>query len=176
MIARDLVISMFFICTLANGQNSLHDEVRMLYCSGWEGMCGAKELAHKLKDENLGHDLVLLAYRGAAISTLANCESMPWNKYDYFKSGKKEIELAVNGDPQNWEIRFIRFTVQSHIPDFLNYNNLDEDKNIVLNALYLNLQQEVTGDFFYTVSEIMLSSELLSEGEKEQLKKLLSKT
>jgi hypothetical protein len=101
---------------------------------------------------------------------------MPWNKYDYFKSGKKEIELAVNGDPQNWEIRFIRFTVQRHIPDFLNYNNLDEDKNIVLNALYLNLQQEVTGDFYYTVSEIMLSSELLSEGEKEQLKKLLSKT
>lgn len=176
MIAKALVILAFFICILANGQNSQHDEVRLLYCSGWEGLCGAKDLADKLKDENLSDNMVLLAYRGAAISTLANCESMPWKKYDYFNAGKKEIELAVNGDPQNWEIRFIRFTVQSHIPHFLNYNNLDEDKNIIMDALYLNLQQEVPGDFYYTVSEIMLSSELISECEKEQLEKLLSKT
>jgi hypothetical protein len=164
------------ISIVVHGQISLHDEVRIMFISSWEGKCGAAELKEKLDGKDLSKSMVLLAYRGAAVSSLANCENTPWNKLKVFNSGKKEIELAVQGDPSNWEIRFVRFMVQSHIPEFLDYNHMKEDKEIVIESLCLNLQHNKSGGFYLEVTEIMLNSDLVSLTEKEKLFRLITKT
>jgi monoamine oxidase len=89
---------------------------------------------------------------------------------------KKFQDLVPPAIYRNLEISFIRFMAQSHISEFLNYNNLEEDKGIVLEALYVNLQQEKPLDFNFTVSAIMMKSAFLNELDKKQLQKLLAKS
>ena len=41
----------------------------------------------------------------------------------------ENIEKAIEMDPQNAELRFIRLSIQKNIPSFLNYHsNLKEDE------------------------------------------------
>ena len=76
---------------------------------------------------------LLLAYRAA-------CESMTaqflWNPYTKLAQVNKSFdffEKAVNEDSQNVEIRFLRFSVQHNVPDFLRKNReFEEDKNVLI--------------------------------------------
>lgn len=57
----------------------------------------------------------------------------PLSKYSYFSKGKKALENAVNKDPNNLEIRFMRYISQEQTPAFLGYNkDLKSDKTFIL--------------------------------------------
>lgn len=57
----------------------------------------------------------------------------PWNKLSYFNKGKKALDNAVNKDPNNLEIRFMRYISQEQTPAFLGYNkDLKSDKTFIL--------------------------------------------
>lgn len=57
----------------------------------------------------------------------------PLSKYSYFNKGKKALESAVNKDPKNLEIRFMRYISQEQTPAFLGYNkDLKSDKAFIL--------------------------------------------
>ncbi len=165
---------MFFIMAAGYSQSFSLDEIRQQFFEGWEGSCGAQSLADKLSVIETEGDPVFLAYRGAAESTLANCEFFPWNKLKQFNKGREQIEKAVKLNPENYEIRFIRFTVQSNIPGILDYNNLDEDKKFILKSLTLQLCQSNPHDFCYTIMPILINSDLLTQKEKEKLSKLMA--
>lgn len=46
------------------------------------------------------------------------------------------LDEAVESDPSNFEIRFLRFATQDKAPGFLGYNdNLDEDKSFLISNL-----------------------------------------
>lgn len=76
---------------------------------------------------------LLLAYRAA-------CESMKaqfsWNPYTKLAQVNKSFDLfkeAIKEDSQNVEIRFLRFSVQHNVPDFLRKNReFEEDKDVLL--------------------------------------------
>lgn len=78
------------------------------------------------------HDVVLMAYKGAAEAASAGDISGVMNKLEAFKRGKKSIEKAIETSPKNWEVRFIRFTTQMNAPSMLGYNNLSEDRKFFL--------------------------------------------
>ena len=51
----------------------------------------------------------------------------------HFKKGKEKLAEAIKADPDNVELRFLRFSVQAEAPAFLGYrDNLEEDKIILL--------------------------------------------
>jgi len=83
-----------------------------------------------LKDlKSLENESVYLAYLGAFQTICANHFFNPISKLNIFNKGKKNIELAVDKNPNNIEIRFIRLSVQKNSPSFLNYKiNINEDK------------------------------------------------
>lgn len=57
----------------------------------------------------------------------------PLSKYSYFNKGKKALENALKKDPNNLEIRFMRYISQEQTPAFLGYNkDLKNDKNFIL--------------------------------------------
>ncbi|MBH1959656.1 MAG: hypothetical protein I8H68_06060 [Flavobacteriia bacterium] len=57
----------------------------------------------------------------------------PWNKFSYFNKGKKALDNAISKDPNNLEIRFMRYISQEQTPAFLGYNkDLKIDKNFIL--------------------------------------------
>lgn len=89
-----------------------------------------KDLMQKLAGKT---DPASLAYLGAAETIWANHTSNPLSKLNTFRKGVKKIEQAVAKDPNNVEVRFIRYSIQKNCPDFLGYSdNLSEDKNFIV--------------------------------------------
>ena len=76
---------------------------------------------------------IFLCYK--AMASFMRCRRVlnPYSKFSSFNDGKKLLEYAIKNDPNNVEIRFMRFCVQSQAPRILSYNdNLSEDKTAVL--------------------------------------------
>jgi hypothetical protein len=89
----------------------------------------------RINDIVQASDPLINAYIGGLKAMKANTVSNPFKKMKYFSEGKDLIEKAVNDNNTEWEIRFVRFMIQSKIPSFLLYDNINEDKNIILDAL-----------------------------------------
>lgn len=75
-------------------------------------------------------------YTGAATMLMARHTLNPMAKLNYFEKGKTLLEDAIQRDPQNIELRFLRFCIQSNIPALLAYHhNKPEDYSHICNAL-----------------------------------------
>ncbi len=76
---------------------------------------------------------LLLAYRAACESMMAQ---FSWNPYTKLAQVNKSFDLfekAIKEDSQNVEIRFLRFSVQHNVPDFLRKNReFEEDKDVLV--------------------------------------------
>ena len=140
-----LVFVVFFF--VANAQSlNLHD-VR-------------KDFNKGVKDENLCKKYLKIlqtnaksplekGYEAAFYMFMAKHASNPFKKMGYFKDGKKMLESQIKLDPTNIELRFIRLSIQYHIPDFLGYkSNIEEDKEYLLSNLY-KMSDEKTKDIIY---------------------------
>jgi hypothetical protein len=171
---RLLFVILFFQVLPARSQEISHEEVQKMYFDGWTGKCGAEELAKILENRQLDSDPVLMAYKGAAITTTANCKMMPFSKLSVFNEGKKWIELAVKMDSGNVEVRFLRYTVQSNIPGFLNYDNTESDKKFLLENLPLQNGNQSDTYLQEQIVWFLLKSEELTDQEKEQIKSYLN--
>ena len=95
-----------------------------------------KKLCEKMiEDLELSKEksVIALAYLGAYQTVWANHIFNPLTKLATFKKGKKNIELAISKEPENIEIRYIRFSVQKNAPSFLGYNShLKEDRDFLV--------------------------------------------
>lgn len=171
---KSLFILFFSIFVVSSSVQSADiDSVRFLYFEEWVGECGAEKLVDYLEEINKKGNELLKVYKGAALATTANCEFMPWNKLKNFNNGKSYIESAVNNDPENLEIRFIRFTIQSNIPSLLNYDNIEEDKDFILKKLLLQSTEKDKSEMNIRIIDYMKNSSHLTLEEQDDL---ISKT
>lgn len=61
----------------------------------------------------------------------------PFSKLGQFKKGKKLLESVIIKYPDNIDLRFIRWSVQTHAPSFLNYSkDRLRDKQFLVQNLY----------------------------------------
>ena len=60
-----------------------------------------------------------------AVATMWQAEYTYWpnKKYSYFNEGREMLETLITKNPQNVELRFLRYIVQSSCPPFLGYTN-----------------------------------------------------
>ena len=95
-----------------------------------------KKLCEKMIEElelSKEKSVIAIAYLGAYQTIWANHVFNPLSKLATFKKGKNNIELAISKEPENVEIRYIRFSVQKNAPSFLGYDNsLKEDRNFLV--------------------------------------------
>lgn len=112
--------------------SSVIDEARMNYNKAVQD----KDLCRKMIDElekSKKKDAIYLAYLGGFQTIWANHVFNPISKLQSFKEGKNKIEQAISKEPDNVEIRFIRFSVQKNAPSFLGYsNNIIDDRNFII--------------------------------------------
>lgn len=67
---------------------------------------------------------------------MAKHDFYPWKKWQHFKKGQAILEKAIQNYPDNYELRFIRYSIQSNLPAILNYSSdLDKDRIILVNGL-----------------------------------------
>ncbi|WP_298368725.1 hypothetical protein [uncultured Lutibacter sp.] len=76
------------------------------------------------------------AYIAAMIFMKSRFVKFPFTKMKYFKEGKNLLDETILKNPENIEIRYIRFLMQKEIPSFLGYDkNINEDFEVILNGV-----------------------------------------
>lgn len=161
---------LFFSFIYGSFQTPSLSEVRQLYLNSAEEEAAAKELL-KLSKAN-DDTAVILGYKGAAEMMLAKHVFNPLSKMSHFNKGKKAFSKAIETEPANVELRFLRFSVQSETPDFLGYkDNLEEDKKI----LFLNIDAMKDRELKMMILQFFTEAKALNPAEKQEMKSKLSK-
>ncbi len=102
-------------------------------------------------------------YKGMSFMIKANFDFNPYYKLSYFVKGKGFLDEAINNDPENAELRFLRFCVQTNAPVFLGYSGkITEDKGII-KKYYGTLEDD---DLKKRIKEYMINSKSCSKEEK----------
>ncbi len=79
---------------------------------------------------------LLSGYKGANIMIGASYVFNPISKLNKFNKGRKLVEDAIKNEPNNLELRYLRFTLQTNLPRFLGYTNqINRDKIFMINQL-----------------------------------------
>ena len=132
----------------------------------------AGEKFYQLLADYKDRDGLVLAYKGASEAIRARDASM-FNKLTYAQDATKTFAQAVSIDPQNPEIRFLRFSVESNLPAFLGLSkHVDEDKEMLLNAALKYPGTGLDAEAFRTVRGFLVGRGHVSEDEAQRLNKV----
>ena len=138
-------------------------EIRKLYMTASSSETNAKEFVFKLKDVTKEDNKTLVAYKGASLVIVSKLEKKVSDKSKKFKEGASLIEYAVNMEPDNYEIRLVRLSVQENVPKVVNYSgNKKEDKKFILNNY-----NEQTGALKVYAGDFIKASKSFTVAEKE---------
>ncbi|GAA4138010.1 hypothetical protein GCM10022216_14730 [Sphingobacterium kyonggiense] len=104
-------------------------------------------------------------YAAAFHMFMAKHTSNPFKKMGFFKDGRDRLEKELKSNPNNVELRFIRLSIQYHIPKYLGYHNhIEGDKDYLKNNLYKlgdkfakeKIYQYLKGANMYSTQELAL--------------------
>lgn len=147
-----LIISLFIFClSFLNGKIASDlNYLRQNYKNAVSDKILCRTLINELKNKN--DEIVFLAYLGAFQTIWAKHTANPVSKIKTFNEGKNNIEKAVKKQPKNFEIRFLRLSVQKNAPVFLGYSDdIDEDESFLKD----NLKNVKSSDLLKLIYEIL---------------------
>lgn len=111
-------------------------------------------------------DAVLVAYKGAVTTMMAEYAENFQNKKSLFKEGRELLEYAIEADTENVEIRCIRLSVQENVPKISGYTkNRNEDKQFILD--HFNAMENADARAF--VKGFAEQSTSFTEAERQSL-------
>jgi hypothetical protein len=142
-------------------------EARQLYKQATESKTACNNLISSVQSCSSTNDPVLTGYQAAATMMMAQYAINPFSKLSWFRKGRKLLDNTLARHPNNTELRFLRFTIQTNAPGMLGYNDaINTDKSFLLNAVGgltdATLQQ--------SICDYLLQSKYVSEAEKKQLR------
>ena len=109
--------------------------VRSLFYQATEDKAAAQKFSRALAVVDNNSSPVLQCYKGVAEMIQAKHVFNPFSKLSKFKNGKTLIEKSISRDPNDLELRFLRFSIQSNLPGFLNYDaQIGSDKMRLLSG------------------------------------------
>ncbi len=112
------------------------EDVRVLFHKAESSQKVCVELIELLEPYNDKNNALFLGYKGSANMLMAKHSINPFSKLSYFKKGKLMLEKAIQFDQKNVELRFLRYTIQTNVPSFLNYkDNKEIDRVFLLQSL-----------------------------------------
>ncbi|WP_285008553.1 hypothetical protein [Pedobacter faecalis] len=136
---RVLLLGLLFLCsgfTLSGVPKPA--EVRSLYNQAAVNRKSADKLLKLLTDADVDRTPVLLCYKGAAQMLQAKYAFSPISKLSWFKKGRNLIEEAIARNPEDLEMRYLRFTIQTNLPAVLGYSDdIQEDKQLLVNRVQM---------------------------------------
>ncbi|OGX88618.1 hypothetical protein BEN48_09280 [Hymenobacter glacialis] len=132
----------------------------------------AGEKFYKLLADYKEHNALVLGYKAAAEAIRARDASM-FNKMTYVQDAARTFEQAVSLDPQNPEIRFLRFSVESNLPAFLGLSkHVDEDKELLLDAALKHPKSGLDPEAFRTMRDFLVNRGHVSDEQAQRLTKV----
>lgn len=137
--------------------------VRDLFYQAATDKTAAEKFARVMSVVDNNSSPVLLCYKGVAEMIQAKHVFNPFSKLMKFKNGKVLIEESISRDPDDLELRFLRFSIQSNLPGFLGYDDeIASDKMRLLkgyngikdNELKKRILDYLTTSKYCTVDEL----------------------
>ena len=81
-------------------------------------------------------DPVVLAYKGVSEALMAKVKWDPFSKLAHLADARDMIDDAIKMDHDNLEVRFLRFSLEYHVPQIFRISrNMEEDKGVILSNL-----------------------------------------
>jgi len=159
-------LATIFLFTLTLSAQARFPEVRVLrdlYYQAPVDEVAALRFQELMASVKADSSPLLVCYRGVSLLIEARHAFNPFTKWASFSRGKELIEQAVDRDPGNTEIRFLRFCVQTNLPCFLHYSSdTGADKKVLMNQ-YRSL---VDPDLKLRIRDYMLQQGHCSDAEK----------
>jgi hypothetical protein len=129
------------------------------------------EAFHKFMGAYDGKDPVVVGFKGASEAVMAKYAWSPYNKLKHLRASAEIFDQAVKMDPDNPEIRFLRYTVEYYVPRYLNMSaHVEEDRKLILNSLYKYPKSGLDAEPGKIMRDFLLTADHLSEQEKQQLR------
>jgi len=111
------------------------------------------------------------AYKASLLFVKSRYVKFPLTKLKYFKRGKKQLDGLIKANPENIEMRYIRFLFQKEIPRFLGYHtNINEDYNLIVSTIEDSMIEKYLKEHMLLN---MLESNNLSSDEVNEINRLI---
>jgi len=169
-----ILLQLISIKSFSNSGKDL-EELRLLFYSSVEDDDNMPRFKNKLSstfgDYNAKMNNPLgIAYWGVYRTLIAKHSINPYTKLKELQKGLEIMEEAVNKDGNNLEIRFLRFSVLHHIPDFLGYKNEKTEDVRKITELLRNKDFN-TLDFKFQkgIAEFIINSKRIDKDNIQQL-------
>ena len=140
-------------------------EIRKLYekSVGDEKTC--ERLIAMLEPYNENNNPIFAGYKAGATMIMAKHVFNPFSKFSYFKKGRVLLEKAIAKSSSDVELRFLRFTIQTNLPRFLDYHgHISADKAFLIKAFPkitdAELRQKIT-DYAKTSDDLTAAEKKL---------------
>ncbi len=132
---RFLLFLFILISVHSNAESVAGDEIRNIKLAvhrAIESAAVTDSLYRVLKGGNNDNPLII-GYIGTLEALKAKHSWNPYNKIRYVSLSQKTMKKAVELDPNNLEIRFMRFSIQHYTPAFLGFSkDLEEDRRAIV--------------------------------------------
>ena len=174
VIAISCITIQILLLSVSSRANNLYSisEVRALYGKGVDDAGAAKKLMQLLSPLTSA-DPLLFAYKGGAEALEAKHAWNPYTKLNYLSKSMSTLDQAIKVDPENAEIRFIRFSIQYHIPQFLGYSkNLDEDAHMIAENFF-QLKKSLDQKTLQDIAEFLNNSGSCSISDSQIIRGML---
>ncbi len=149
-------------------------QIRERYQAAAEDPLEAESLWRKL-DHYRGEDAIILGYKAATRVLLANFSLFPLTKLAYLKEAMQLFRQAVRQDPGNIEVRFLRYSIQHHLPTFLNESrDMPEDKAVLMERIAEYRAYQLSQDQLATFFDFFESCGHFSPSELDQLRQAIA--
>ena len=150
---NSLCFLLLFCSSIASANVPVIKEVRIMLHNATSNEEACTKMISLLAPFNETNNPLLFGYRGGATMLMAKHAFNPFSKLSYFKKGKLMLESAINADHTNVELRFLRYTIQTNVPGFLNYNS---DKNLDRTFISQSLPKLKDQELKKIISEFLL--------------------
>jgi hypothetical protein len=116
-----------------------------------------------------------VCYLGVIQALKAKHAWNPYYKVKYLNDAEKILQTAVSREPDNMEIRFMRFSIEHNVPGFLGYTkHLTADREEIIKQLERKYYATADQDVVITIIKFLLESKRCTPHENDFLHKQLA--
>ncbi|QNF34275.1 hypothetical protein HUW51_16670 [Adhaeribacter swui] len=120
-----------------------------------------------------GNDVLIQGFQAGIEGVGAKYASGLYTKIKHVRNSAQAFEKVISKDPYNPEVRFLRYTIEYHIPRYLLMSgHLHEDKKVIMKSLLTYPDSGVDADAFKVMRDYFLRDDHTTTDEKKQLRNL----
>ena len=157
---------------IALANDSATEKLRVWYVEAVDNESKIEAALSLIKDVNTEHPVVL-AYKGAFEALKAKHVWSPYTKLECLNLGQSILKKAIQKDPDNVEIRFLRFSINHYLPDFLrDSSELILDKKTIYQNIEAGIKNGLSQDVVHTIAQFLIDSKRCTFKERQLFTKL----